>query len=222
MKLEFLGQVSFRATPPLDFPVRFIGPNERRAQATRFQAPVTTDSVMVIAILNGNERQRGTVLRSQLAEAQAALRGQRFLPLDESNSVQFSLQELLNRRFIFVDEGGRYSIDVINRALAALGFRQIEFMQPGGPPPPPYWFGNPSLRRQAQVRSRGGFATLFGPDGTLGQDESIPGISIECSKCAFWEKETGSVATGCACEPDPLKIGGAALVVGGLIWYFLL
>jgi hypothetical protein len=55
----------------------------------------------------------------------------------------------------------------------------------------------------------------------LGQDESIPGISIECAKCALWETETGSVATGCECSPDPLRIGGAALVVGGLIWYLM-
>jgi hypothetical protein len=65
-------------------------------------------------------------------------------------------------------------------------------------------------------------ATVFGIDeGTLGQDESIPGISIECEKCELWEKQAGSVATGCACEPDPLRIGAAALVVGGLIWYLM-
>lgn len=55
----------------------------------------------------------------------------------------------------------------------------------------------------------------------LGQDESVPGISIECSKCKLWEKETGSVAMGCECSPDPIKIGGAAVVVGAVIWYLM-
>lgn len=59
--------------------------------------------------------------------------------------------------------------------------------------------------------------------GVLGQDESIPGITIECSKCKLWEKQTGVVASaeGCKCEPDPLKIGGAAVVVGALVWYLM-
>jgi hypothetical protein len=55
----------------------------------------------------------------------------------------------------------------------------------------------------------------------IGQDTSIPGITIECAKCEIWEKQSGAVETGCACAPDPLKIGGALLVVGGLIWYLM-
>jgi len=54
-----------------------------------------------------------------------------------------------------------------------------------------------------------------------GQDESIPGISIECAKCEVWEKQTGSVTTGCQCGPDPLKIGGALAVAGLVAWYFM-
>lgn len=55
----------------------------------------------------------------------------------------------------------------------------------------------------------------------LSQDASIPGITIECAKCALWEKEVGSVETGCECGLDPLKIGAAVAVVGGLVWYLM-
>jgi hypothetical protein len=50
----------------------------------------------------------------------------------------------------------------------------------------------------------------------LGQ-ETVP-VTIECAKCELWEKQTGAVTTGCKCEADPLKIGGAAVVLGALAW----
>jgi hypothetical protein len=152
-----VGQFGFRLTPPLNpLPRTFFPTNLtiRSAQATRAQAPVTTDSVLVVASINGVEHQRGRVLVASVNETVRILAEQRFLHLDElGRSANFLLQIEAPKQAT----SGRYNWDIINRALAALGFQQIGV--PGTPMIPTQPFVFP---RYAQVRSRGGFATLFG------------------------------------------------------------
>jgi hypothetical protein len=160
---DCLGQPSFSfRIPSAPLQPRFGFKDEAlypQAQSTRFQAPVTTDSVMVVASINGVERQRGRVLQSQVNDARRILTiASRFLPVDEALSAQLLLQIEVRPRpgtFGFETLQGRYTYDLINQVLKVLGFRPIEFVKG-------YELWPDRLRRTAQVRSRGGFATLFG------------------------------------------------------------
>jgi hypothetical protein len=206
MKLEFLGQFSFQATQPI-LPrfIPFPGPDLLRpqAQATRFQAPVTTnvsDAYVVVFIrlpgrLNPSPGQF-SFARPLLADAQGWVKRGNFDATINWLKSQggYSLSPQPNNVF-FLNVTRAQFPEVIRR----LGLAQ-NYLFPG---------------------SRSGQMVSGPEEGKLGQDESVPGISIECEKCELWEKQAGSVATGCACEPDPIRIGAAAVVVGGIIWYLM-
>jgi hypothetical protein len=205
MKLEFLGQFNFAAFQPT-FPSRSDLPFRLplQAQATRFQAPVTSviSDVYVSVFV---ARPAGRVNTPPRPAGSPYYYDFQNFNLPPSPAAQGWVK--------------RANFDALVRWLGSHNNFSLHIRGEN--------YGVTVTRTQLPevVRLLGLLyspATVFGIDeGTLGQDESIPGISIECEKCELWEKQAGSVATGCACEPDPLRIGAAALVVGGLIWYLM-